>query len=251
MKRHIKSFDNSAELLVQRWKSGVRMITPDIFNHTYSDKNDFFPLSVKKLFEMPFNVYFLNCQSVIQNMSDRTANICGFQQVNDAIGNTARAVSKRESAEFSIRHNNEVISRNSVVIKDEHFLRLDDFEFQDISIKFPLLNEEEKIIGVFGCSIILDSPAQAVNSLLETGLLAPINLFEGHQNCLPIYLNPDQHDFNDLNNRPRKSLSFATPNEVFNSGDWSTNEQAKTPLAMLIIIHFMPYIWNNSRHRIN
>lgn len=194
---HINSFDNSDELLVQRWRNGVRLIKPDNFK-SHSDKISFIPPSVKKLFEMPFNVYFLNRESVIQNMSDKTASICGFHGIKDAIGNTARAVSRKESAEFSIRHNNEVISRNSVVIKDEHFLRLDDFEFRDISIKFPLLNEEEKIIGVFGCSIILDSPAQALKSLFETGLLGPLNQFDEHQNYLPIYLNPDQHDFNDL-----------------------------------------------------
>lgn len=174
--------DTSEKLLVQRCGSGVRLVEPN--------KKLAAP-SVSHLFEMPFNVYFLDTESVIQNMSDRTAQVCGFQGRKDAIGKTARTVSKKESAEFSIRHNNDVISSNSIVIKDEHFMRLDDFEFRDIAIKFPLLNKDRSIIGVFGCSILLDSLAQSFDLLMKTGLLNSSNFFEKQPNNYSIGMNTE------------------------------------------------------------
>lgn len=176
--RRSHNIDTSEELLVQRWRSGVKLSRSEDFNQSSVDETS--PSSVRQLFEMPFNVYFLDPQSVIQNMSETAAHLCGFQGKHDAIGKTARAVSKKESAEFSIRHNDEVISHNSIIIKDEHFLRLDDFEFRDVAMKFPLLNSNGKIIGVFGCSIIKDSLARSLNFLMKTGLLTPDNFASSH-----------------------------------------------------------------------
>ena len=167
------TIDTSNDLHVIRWRSGVKLIKPE--DLISCDEDSITSPSIKDLFEMPFNVYFLDTQSVIRNMSDRTASICGFQDKTDAIGNTARAVCKKISADFSIQHNNEVMSNNLIIIKDEHFLRLDDFEFHDLSIKLPLLNNDGKVIGVFGCSIIKNSLAQSLNFLLRTGLLVSSN----------------------------------------------------------------------------
>lgn len=196
--RRNHTFDTSEELLVQRWGRGVKLTKPE--DCKQSSIGELSPPSVRHLFGMPFNVYFLNTQSVIQNMSETAAHLCGFQGKNDAIGRTARAVSKKVSAEFSIRHNEEVISHNSIVIKDEHFLRLDDFEFRDVAIKFPLLNSANKVIGVFGCSIIKDSVAQSLNLLMNTGLLATSGTLETHQHDSLIDFNSgtEHHKLNDL-----------------------------------------------------
>ena len=90
----------------------------------------------------------------IQKLPLSAANICGFISKKDAFGKTARTVSKKVSAEFSINHNQEVIKENSIKIKDEHFERRDGFNFRDIAIKFPWYNQANKMIGVFGCSIV-------------------------------------------------------------------------------------------------
>lgn len=202
--RKYNILDTSEDLLVQRYGTGVRLIRPDNF-HRYKEMDDKYilPPSVKSLFQMPCNVYFLNTESVIQNMSDTAANVCGFQGKKDAIGNTARTVSKKESAEFSIMHNNEVISRNSIVIKDEHFLRLDGFEFRDIAIKFPLLDDNGKIMGVFGCSIIIDLLAESFHLLMKTGLLVDTHIFTRSRNYYSIYLDSDisQQTIDDLSRK--------------------------------------------------
>ena len=196
--RRNHTIDTSEEILVQRWASGVKLTRPEDHSQSSFDKPSL--PSVRHLFQMPFNVYFLNTQNVIQNMSETAAHICGFQGKNYAIGRTARAVSKKESAEFSIRHNEEVISHNSIVIKDEHFLRLDDFEFRDVAIKFPLLNSANKIIGVFGCSIIKDSVAESLSLLMNTGLLATSVTIENHQNesLIDFKKGTEQHKLHDL-----------------------------------------------------
>jgi DNA-binding CsgD family transcriptional regulator len=196
-------FDTSEELLIQRFQNGVRLIKPEMAQSSLDPMKRIKLFCVRSLFEMPFNVYFLNTQSVIQNMSERTANICGFQGRNDAIGKIARTVSKKESAEFSIRHNNEVISHNSMVIKDEHFLRLDGYEFHDVAIKFPLLNADGEIMGVFGCSIIIDSLALSLNLLMQTGLFAPSTIYERNNKEKSIYLNldSDHHELDHLRHK--------------------------------------------------
>lgn len=188
-------FDRSEELLIQRWHSGVKLVRPDDFPVGSNSEKHITPPSVKQLFEMPFNVYFLNTESIIQNMSERTAQICGFEQRKNAIGNSARAVSTKESADFSINHNNEVIANNSIIIKNEHFMRLDNFGFDVIAIKFPLLNHDAKITGVFGCSIRFETLAESLHLLMQTGLLA--------NNHLPLQATNKQNSdaINDLLNK--------------------------------------------------
>ncbi|STX51763.1 LuxR family transcriptional regulator [Legionella busanensis] len=168
------AFDVSKEMQIIRYENGVKLIKPTPLVYP----------SVDDLFSLPFNIYFLSPESIIQDMSETTANLCGFYSRKDAIGKTARAVSKRESAEFSIQHNNEVLTNKSIVIKNEHFLRLDDFEFYDLAIKYPLFNDNGKIIGIFGCSIPLDILAQSVQTLIKTGLLSDNRMFHSNTNLI-------------------------------------------------------------------
>ena len=177
--RRLDFLDTSKELIVQRWGRGVKLVRPDVFySSILADERSVAPPSVGNLFEMPFNVYFLNTQNVIQNISEKTANICGFDGQQEALGNTAFAVYKKESAEATIRKNHEVISRNSIVIQEGHFFRKDDFGVRAIAIKFPLLSSEGKVIGIFGCSTIIEALTESFLVLMNTGLLAATGLIE-------------------------------------------------------------------------
>lgn len=192
--RQPNKIDVSDELLVQRWRSGVKLIRPDELLESTQSTHQASPPSVRSLFDIPCNIYFLNTASAIQNISEKASHLCGFLGKKEALGKSARTVTKAESAEFSIRHNNEVMSRKCIITKDEHFLRIDEFDFRCTSIKFPILNAEDKVIGLFGCSIILDSPAQALNLLMQTGLLANPGLAETKRSAFSIY-NPDSINF--------------------------------------------------------
>jgi len=196
--RRNHTFDSSEELLVQRWGSGIKLLRTTDINQ--SGANEISPPSVRHLFVMPINFYFLNTESVIQNMSERTANICGFLDRNDAIGTTARATLTKESATFSIKHNEEVINQQSIIIKDENFSRLDDSTFSVVAIKFPLFNSNGKIIGVFGCSLVKDSLAQSLNLLINSGLLVAPGTLENHSYSSQPGFNSiiQQHKFDNL-----------------------------------------------------
>ena len=105
MSRH-NFLDTSNELLVQRWGHGVRLVRPDAFyQSTIADGSSIASSSIGDLFEMPFNVYFLNTENFIQSISEKTSYICGFYGQKEAIGNTAFAVYKKESAEATVRKN--------------------------------------------------------------------------------------------------------------------------------------------------
>lgn len=175
---HCKAvFDTSNELLIQKWNNGVKLISPETLN----THNGTLPLdpdrTIKALFSLSLNVYFLKVDGVIQNINETAVNTCGFYSTLDAIGNSVRLVAKKDSADAIFRNNFEVLTENKMKIFDEEHLRMDDTLFQRISFKFPWFNKENKPVGIFGLSVsITDNAAQTLSEFLnhmnKLGLLA-------------------------------------------------------------------------------
>ena len=62
MKLITSKIDTSAELLVQRWQSGVKLIRPEAVRKHKTTENCSYP-SINNLFQLPINIYFLNTES--------------------------------------------------------------------------------------------------------------------------------------------------------------------------------------------
>lgn len=161
----------SNELLLCRHESGVRLSTP----------TDSFPrqpgTAVGSIMQLPMNFYFMNHDSIMQKINAKTAETSCYLSEQDAVGKSIRDVAKRETAEAILNNDREVVKTKSVKITSETYTRLDETELTAISIKYPWF-ENENIVGIFGCSILLGRDAapsltDALSLLMQTGLMTP------------------------------------------------------------------------------
>lgn len=166
--------DTSDELFIQIKTNHAKLIRPESIKNIDTCKNTF---KVSHLLSLPLNIGYLDTTSIIQNINENTIKIAGYLSVNDTIGKTVRIAAKKEAADFSINHDYLVLQQKKLIILEENYSRLtDDLNFQAISIKTPLYDEKDKILGVFFCSIPIAAPlayplANAITLVRDLGLL--------------------------------------------------------------------------------
>lgn len=167
---HTHPFDTYGDLVIQRFHQGIQLVSPDkvgLFQKA---------ITIDSMINMPFHVYFMDTQSVVQKLNERTAISFNLVSTTDAIGITVRDVAKKKSAERSLMVDRAVVSSNTMLIKDELYTRLDGVSFPMLSIKFPWYNIQHQLIGIFGFSIMIDkkwgcSLGDSMTMLMQTGLL--------------------------------------------------------------------------------
>src|SRR5436309_1447311 len=99
--------------------------------------------------------YFLNTDSVIQSINEETIKNCGYVSVRDTINKTIKVAAKTETAKFSLSHDNNVLQMKKIITAEENFIKKVDGEsFHAVSVKYPWCDEENNLIGVFGCLFI-------------------------------------------------------------------------------------------------
>lgn len=171
--------DTDDELLISRHKGGIKLIKPDEITASPTSCKQLTGHNVGSMLALPINIYFLNTDSVIQNINETTIATCGYKSVKDTLGKTVRIAAKKESAEFSINHDRKVLEANGMKIAEESFTRqTDDIHFHALSFKFPWYDHNDKRIGVFGCSIVIGDQgvyplADSLSLLTQTSLLMP------------------------------------------------------------------------------
>lgn len=145
-----------------------------------------------EIFNLPINIYFLDKNSIIQNINETTINTCGYPSIKNTIGKTGHLAAKREVADKLISDNYKVITSKEMCIFEENFVRLDEISFQAISFKLPWYHLNGKIIGIFGCFIILNKNNlhEFTNSIM---LLVKLGLLASHDNVTnPLTFLPGQ-----------------------------------------------------------
>ncbi|MEO8402434.1 MAG: hypothetical protein ABI597_11695 [Gammaproteobacteria bacterium] len=143
-----KPLDTSSELLVTRFRQGIKLIKPDIIQPLQKNWH-----RMAQLLNMPFHIYFMNTDSVVQAINKSCVINVGFESEKDAIGRTVLDIAKKETANYSLRHDQLVIKSKNMIIKDDYLERLkDDVVLSGISIKCPWYGIDNEIIGVFGFS---------------------------------------------------------------------------------------------------
>lgn len=160
--------DISSEHIVQSWGNGIKLVDP-----AYCHPKQIEGCSVSEVLKKQFNIYFMDLESQLKDINEQTVMNCGYESVSDALGRTARDVAKRDSAEQLIQNDRNVIKFNNPEITDDTFEGFGGQYFTSLSMKFPWYNDVDKIIGVFGCSVILDrhSLAKSLAQIAQFGLL--------------------------------------------------------------------------------
>ena len=67
--------DTSGELQLQRYGNGIKLIAPEAANSIYSNNKKY---HVAEILQFPFNVYFLNTESIVQIGNEVHANTMGL-----------------------------------------------------------------------------------------------------------------------------------------------------------------------------
>src|SRR5437762_822107 len=90
MYRSDKLLDTSTELLVNRYRAGIKLTRPELVNNAFNS-------NIATMLSMPFDIYFLDDINRIQQHNEVSASNCGFQGIEDGIGKTISTVAKLET----------------------------------------------------------------------------------------------------------------------------------------------------------
>lgn len=177
MARQSTSFDTSDELFIQPCNNGIKLIKSlNTRNdpHSYNENPN---SSISSLFKLPINFFFVNTESVALKVNETTMKVCGIQSSKDCIGKTMRSVATKAAADLCLNHDRNVIKMNKLIISEIPLLLLDETSHQIISFKFPWYNDDNKVMGVFGCSFKIDGPSalplsEALTLIMKTGIFS-------------------------------------------------------------------------------
>ena len=160
--------DTSDELCIQRWGNGIKLIKPD--NNTHAEKH------ILNMMQLPFPVYFEDTDHIQIKSNEWTATACGFISLNDFIGKSPFKYFKRDTIVEKLANHKAVLNHQKYMITEEHALRQDGSDLHTLSVRMPWYSGDNKMIGIFGCSILLgQNPlAESLAQLSSLGLFQPI-----------------------------------------------------------------------------
>lgn len=167
----VKNTDTSSNLVLRRWHDGVMLVRPkkcDALNDVES------PFALREILNFPCSVYFDNYDHKAEIVNETCAKICGFESTQDAIGRSVFDFSTKKTAMRSVINQKEILATKKKKIIEDFLIRKDDVPITFVGLSFPWYSEENKIIGIFGCSIVLNhhSVAQSITTLYQLGLLS-------------------------------------------------------------------------------
>lgn len=163
------------DFVIQRWNQGIRLISPTDSRVGKSEH-----MTVRQVMRQPVNFYFMDNNSTMLGLNELTAHTCGYMSVRDAIGRSIRDVSLRDTAHRIIKNDRHIIKTKKFTVMTESYTRNDEVDLIAISLKFPWY-QDEKVVGIFGCSLIIQGADGApldhtLTFLIHSGLLAPSGL---------------------------------------------------------------------------
>lgn len=169
---NFNKFDVSDELQVYRFRNGVTLKRPTASNNDQNQSKH----TVASLLKTPCSIYFDNADGVIQKLNEHNVEMCGLDSINHAIGRRYSDGFTSESAQLLLNNDHAVMKDEVIkIVEEDIYLSVQNISYQALSIKMPWYNDQNKIIGLFGCSVALgkDSLAASLSLIASMGLLIP------------------------------------------------------------------------------
>ena len=163
-----KKPDVGGELKAYPFRSGIKLTRPDLTLRCKSLG------MVSDLLNISCSVYFETVDGVIQILNERNAEFCGFDSVSHAISKRYFDTLPERTATL-LRYNDDVVMQEETAkIFEENILQESGEIKKAISLKLPWYNHDNKIIGLFGMSILMgkDAVAQPLMEMAKLGFLS-------------------------------------------------------------------------------
>src|SRR5436190_2811131 len=148
MTTHSK-LDTSLDLLVFRYKNGIRLIRPDAMLPKIGNTG----LSLQDLLDFPINTYFLNIESKYIVANEAIASCLLADSPHSMLGKTTEYFCTHQSVGLLLQNDNKTLKESKLQILDESADRKADHQtIQALSIKAPIYDNDQ-IIGLLGLAI--------------------------------------------------------------------------------------------------
>jgi len=172
------NIDVSSEMIVWRLGDGIVLTKPAQF------QNKKLPLiktghTIASLLKLPFNVYFIRHDGTNICVNEIDAMTSGFDSVQGAIGRPCFNKFTRQSAAITTQNDKKVMQLQKIKISEEEVVLSEgQINRPTLSIKLPWYNQENEIVGIFGCSILLgQNPlAESLSLVKNLGVLNAPNM---------------------------------------------------------------------------
>jgi DNA-binding CsgD family transcriptional regulator len=171
------NIDTSSELHIYRFGNGIKLIRNEDTIGNSSHIGLVTQQTIGSLLQLPLSVYFIDANSINQKVNEHDANLSGFNSVKEAVGKTCFSNLTKKSANITTSNDKEVMQSHRIKISEEDvFLSKTNLHRPTLSIKMPWYNDKNKVIGLFGCSIILGKHplADSLSLIKNIGLLNTI-----------------------------------------------------------------------------
>ncbi|KTD33789.1 LuxR family transcriptional regulator [Legionella nautarum] len=164
--------DVSKQLSLYRSNQGIKLIGAKPYKKESFDFD--IQHTVGDVLQWPCSVYFENTEGIIYQLNECNADFCGFDSPKQAIGQKYFGLRLSKTSE-AIRDNDKAVMQSAKrKVFDEEICDEHEGVLRTLSIKCPWFNLENKLIGLFGCSIVVgENPlAETLSILMKIGLLA-------------------------------------------------------------------------------
>lgn len=116
---------------------------------------------------LPVNFFLMNLHSEITAFNQQTKKIAlNDESVNKIFKRDVSHFSIQRSAADSLQHDQQVLKYETILIRDEEYIRKDGVFFYDLAVKMPCYDAEKRKVGIFGFCLV-NYHAQYATSLLK------------------------------------------------------------------------------------
>jgi DNA-binding CsgD family transcriptional regulator len=161
-----KHIDTNNELVISRFGAGLKLLPP---SHAKGNTVH----TVAEVLALPFPTYFEDKSHLTKQCNDICAEACGFDSLNECVGVEWFKPFVKKTVVQSIANDRSIVNNNQFNIFEELAIRSDGVNIHTLSFRMPWYSADNNIIGLFGCSILLDKNplAESIAAIHSLGLL--------------------------------------------------------------------------------
>lgn len=162
--------------IIQKFSNGIKTIRPENLN---LPERELIPHAISSMIKSPFCFYFLNFHSENVLLNSESLQVCGFSSMQEAKGHTMADIAEKYTALQVMNSHQLTMKTQKIQVIEDDVLLKNAHSFQCMTIVLPWYNEDNKIAGVLGCSVIpgKHSFSQSLSHIFNIGLYNPENHF--------------------------------------------------------------------------